>query len=27
VLPWAAWHYLRAGRTIDADLEMAPQHD
>lgn len=27
VLPWAAWHYIRAGRTIDADLEMAPQHD
>jgi len=27
MLPWAAWHYLRAGRTIDADLAQASQHD
>ncbi len=27
VLPWAAWHYVRAGRTIDADLALATQHD
>jgi hypothetical protein len=27
VLPWAAWHYARAGRTIDADLERATRHD
>jgi predicted MFS family arabinose efflux permease len=27
ILPWAAWHYLRAGRTIDADLERAAKHD
>ena len=27
VLPWAAWHYVRAGRTIDADLERATRHD
>ena len=27
VLPWAAWHYIRAGRTIDADLERATKHD
>ena len=27
VLPWAAWHYVRAGRTIDADLAKATKHD
>ena len=27
VLPWAAWHYVRAGRTIDADLGRAAEHD
>ena len=27
VLPWAAWHYARAGKTIDADLERATKHD
>ena len=27
VLPWAALHYVLAGRTIDADLEKATQHD
>ena len=27
ILPWAGWHYIRAGRTIDADLERASQHD
>jgi MFS family permease len=27
ILPWAGWHYLRAGRTIDADLERASKHD
>ncbi len=27
VLPWAAWHYTRAGRTIDADLAKATAHD
>ena len=27
VLPWAAWHYVRAGRTIDADLDRAAEHD
>ena len=27
ILPWASWHYLRAGRTIDADLERAARHD
>jgi len=27
ILPWAAWHYIRAGRTIDADLERAAKHD
>lgn len=26
-LPWAAYHYTRAGRTIDADLERAMEHD
>ena len=27
ILPWASWHYIRAGRTIDADLERAAKHD
>lgn len=27
ILPWAAYHYIRAGRTIDADLERATEHD
>lgn len=27
ILPWAAWHYVRAGRTIDADLARATEHD
>jgi predicted MFS family arabinose efflux permease len=27
VLPWAGWHYVRAGRTIDADLARAAEHD
>ena len=27
VLPWAGWHYFRAGRTIDADLARATEHD
>ena len=27
VLPWAGYHYIRAGRTIDADLERAAKHD
>ena len=27
VLPWAGWHYVRAGRTIDADLERAAEKD
>ena len=26
-LPWAGWHYIRAGRTIDADLARAAQRD
>lgn len=26
-LPWAAWHYFRAGQTIDADLVRATEHD
>ena len=26
-LPWAAWHYYRAGRTIDADLARASEQD
>ncbi len=26
-LPWAAYHYVRAGRTIDADLARAAKHD
>jgi predicted MFS family arabinose efflux permease len=27
VLPWAAWHYARAGKTIDGDLAKATRHD
>jgi len=27
ILPWAGWHYIRAGRTIDADLTRAARHD
>lgn len=27
MLPWAAWHYMRAGRSIDADLARATEHD
>ncbi len=27
ILPWASWHYIRAGRTIDVDLERAAKHD
>lgn len=27
ILPWAAWHYLRAGHWIDADLALAKDHD
>lgn len=27
ILPWAAWHYLLAGRRIDADLAGATEHD
>ncbi len=27
VLPWAAWHYGRAGKTIDDDLARATEHD
>jgi len=27
VLPWAGWHYFRAGRSIDADLASATEHD
>ncbi len=27
LLPWSGWHYLRAGRTIDADLARATEHD
>ncbi len=26
-LPWAAFHYVRAGQTIDADLDRATEHD
>ncbi|MCH5375362.1 MAG: MFS transporter [Planctomycetes bacterium] len=26
-LPWAAWHYFRAARTIDADLARATERD
>jgi hypothetical protein len=27
MLPWAAWHYVRAGQSIDADLARATEHD
>jgi predicted MFS family arabinose efflux permease len=27
VLPWAGWHYVRAGRTIDPDLAQASEYD
>lgn len=27
ILPWAGWHYIRAGQTIDADLQRATKHD
>ena len=27
LLPWAAWHYYRASKTIDADLARATEHD
>lgn len=27
MLPWAAWHYFMAGRTIEADLARAGEHD
>jgi len=27
LLPWSAWHYYRAGETIDADLGRATEHD
>ena len=27
VLPWAGWHYVRAGRTIDQDLSQAREYD
>ncbi len=27
VLPWAAYHYYRAGRTIDSDLARAAEYD
>jgi hypothetical protein len=27
ILPWAAWHYVRAGRTLDGDLARATEHD
>ena len=27
ILPWAAWHYIRAGNTIDGDLRRATEHD
>lgn len=26
-LPWAAWHYIRAGKTIDDDLARASEQD
>ena len=26
-LPWAAWHFFRAGRSIDADLARASEKD
>lgn len=27
ILPWAAWHYFCAGRTIEADLARATEND
>jgi len=27
MLPWAAYHYVRAGKSIDADLARATEHD
>ena len=27
ILPWAAWHYVLAGRSIDADLGRAQEQD
>jgi MFS family permease len=27
LLPWAAWHYYLAGKSIDADLERAAEND
>jgi len=27
ILPWAGWHYVLAGRSIDADLARAGEHD
>ncbi len=27
MLPWSAWHYFRAGRSIEADLVRAHEHD
>ena len=27
IMPWAVWHYLRAGHWIDADLTRAADHD
>ena len=27
MLPWAAYHYIRAGKSIDADLARATEHD
>jgi len=27
MLPWAAYHYVQAGRSIDADLARAGEHD
>lgn len=27
ILPWASWHFFRAGRSIEADLARATEHD
>jgi hypothetical protein len=27
LLPWAAWHFVRAAQTIDADLARATEDD
>jgi predicted MFS family arabinose efflux permease len=27
ILPWAVWHYYRAGKWIDGDLARATEHD